>query len=112
MKDKRYAGRVYLDKAIKKQAKNDIETIAYSLIRPDQRLDITKGEFDRYPYCKHGMKAFCPTGTKYKYQGYLRRKDENSEAPSGYVFYGNSETQVYLELIKAFIDDGLYFPIL
>ncbi|MNH66470.1 hypothetical protein D3C73_185010 [compost metagenome] len=114
MKDKRYAGRVYLDKAIKQKAKDDIETIAYSLIRPTQRFDITKGEFDKYPYCKHGTKKHCPIGKKYKYMGYLKARDAESDnaPPSGYMFYGNSETEVYLEFIKSFIDNGLYFPLL
>lgn len=111
MKDKRYAGRVYLDRALKEKIKDDIETIAYSLLRHDQLLIIEKGEFDRYPYCKHDTKAHCPVGKKYKYHGYLKTK-EGSEAPGGYIFYGNSETQVYLEFIKSVIDDGLYFPIL
>lgn len=112
MKDKKYAGRVYLDKAIKQKAKDDIETIAYSLIRPDQRFDITKGEFDKYPYCKHDTKNLCPVGKKYKYMGYLKAKDPESGAPSGYMFYGNTETEVYLEFIKRIIDNGLYYPAL
>lgn len=113
MKDKRYAGRVYLDKAIKQKAKDDIEIIAYSLIRPTQRFDIEKGEFDRYPYCKHDTKNFCPVGKKYKYMGYLKSKNaENVDVPSGYMFYGNSKTEVYLEFIKGVIDDGLYYPLL
>lgn len=100
MKDKRYAGRAYLDKALKAKARDDIETIAYSFIRRDQRLDIEKGEFER------------TKGETYKYRGYLRVKENCSETPSGYLFYGNSETQVYLDLIRAFIDDGLYYPVL
>lgn len=100
MKNKRYSGRVYLDKALKAKARDDIETIAYSFIRPDQSLDIEKGEFER------------TKGETFKYRGYLRAKEQGSETPSGYLFYGNSETQVYLDLIRAFIDNGLYFPIL
>lgn len=100
MKDKRYAGRVYLDRALKAKARDDIETIAYSFIRQDQRMDIEKGEFEH------------TKGETFKYRGYLRAKEQGSETPSGYMFYGNSETQVYLDLIRAFIDDGLYFPVL
>lgn len=99
MKNKRWAGRIYLDKALKERARDDIETIAYSFIRPDQRLDIEKGEFER-------------KGQTFKYRGYLRAVEQGSDTPSGYLFYGNSETQVYLDLLRGFIDNGLYYPIL
>jgi len=88
-----------LDKALKEKVKDHIETIAYSFIRPDQWLDIEQGQFER-------------NGETFRFRGYLRAKEQGSETPSGYLFYGNSETQVYLDLIRSFIDDGLYFPVL
>lgn len=95
-----WASRVYVDRALKAKVRYDIKTIAYTFIRYDQRLDIDKGEFKR-----------SKDGEQFNYRGYLRAKEHGSETPSGYMFYGNSETQVYLDLIRAFIDDGLYFPV-
>ncbi|MEK3796122.1 hypothetical protein MKX42_30735 [Paenibacillus sp. FSL R7-0204] len=99
MKNYRYAGRVYLDRALKEKVRDDVQVIAQAFIRYDQRLDIEKGDFERH-------------GQRYTHRGYLRAKERGSETPSGFTFVGNSETQVYLDLIRAFIDDGLYFPIL
>lgn len=49
--------------------------------------------FDQYPSCKHWEKKYCQCKPK-RYRGYV--------TPGGYVFFGDSEIEIYCKVIAAF----------
>ena len=102
MSDTQWKARIYVDKAVKGKVFEDIKTIAYALM-DGGTLSIERGDFDPYTYCKHETKKYCPLSHKRKYRGYLR--------PGGYVFHGNTELEIYLEVIRALAGDQVYFPL-
>ena len=104
VRDKKYGGRVYRDKALKERIEADLEKIVYSFMTGDRTLKITEGEFDPYPYCKDRMRGICPLGKTKKYQGYI--------SPGGWGFHGNSKIELYCEIIGAMVGQEMVFPLI
>ena len=97
-----YRARLYHDKAVTKQIEEDLQIMVRALIG-DYRLEIRKNEkgFDTYPSCKHWEKGFCRSKSK-KYQGYLHGR--------GYCWYGDSEIEIYCNIIASIAGNKAYFP--
>ena len=97
-----HRARVYHDKAVTKQIEEDLQIMVRALIG-DYRLEIKHKQegFDTYPSCKHWEKKYCRSKNK-KYCGYLHGK--------GYVWYGDSEIEIYCNIIASIAGNKIYFP--
>lgn len=102
--DLQWRARTFADKAIKAEVQKEIVKLAL-VVLGNHKLKIEHSEegFDRYPYCKHSTKKFCPVGSKtMRYRGRWRE----------YVVYGHTRTDVYLEVLKLLANDNsVYYPI-
>ena len=97
-----YKARLYHDKAVTSQIEEDLQVMVRAIIG-DYRLEIkhNKDGFDTYPNCKHWEKKYCRSKKK-KYCGYLHGR--------GYVWYGDSEIEIYCNIIASIVGNKIYFP--
>lgn len=102
--DIKYRARVFLDKTIKAEVQKEIEKLAYAVLgNKTLKVEHRKEGFDKYPYCKHDTKNYCPVGNK-NYQ-YMGKWDQ-------WIVYGQTRTDVYLEVLRMLANDSsTYFPI-
>lgn len=96
--------RIFLDKTIKKAVQFEIEKLALAVLG-NKKLKIShkKEGFDRYSYCKHETKQYCPVGNKtWQWMGSWEE----------WVVFGHTKTDVYLEVLKMLANDNsTYYPI-
>lgn len=99
-----WRARVFSDKVLKTEVQKEIVKLAYVLLGNHQlKIEYSKEGFDRYPYCKHTTKQWCPVGNKtMHYRGRWRE----------YVVDGHTRTDVYLEVLKVLANDNsIYYPV-
>ncbi len=102
--DLQWEARKFADKVLKKSVQDEIAKLALVLLGNHKlSVDYNKEGFDRYPYCKHDTKKYCPVGSKtMHYRGSWRE----------YMVYGKTRTDVYLEVLKCLANEGsLYYPV-
>ncbi|WP_258831463.1 hypothetical protein [Peribacillus frigoritolerans] len=102
--DIQWRARVFADKTLKVEVQKEIVKLALVLLGNHQlKTEYSKEGFDRYSYCKHNTKQFCPVGSKtMHYKGKWRE----------YVVYGHTRTDVYLEVLRLLANDNsTYFPV-
>ena len=108
-----YQARLFKDKAIIPLVEEELSILVKVILGDKRTLDITHykdvtyadGEvkkFDTYPSCKSNLKQFCPS-KETNYKGYIKEL--------GYVFYGNSRTAIYCDVIKRFVGDRVITPL-
>jgi hypothetical protein len=104
--DANWEARKFLDKTIKDQVQHEIHKLALAVLG-NHKLTITKAKddkgFDKYTYCQHSTKTYCPVGNRnWRYMGRFRE----------YVVYGTTKTDIYLEVLKLLANDSsVYYPI-
>lgn len=99
-----WRARTFSDKVLKAEVQKEIVKLAYVLLGNHQlKIEESKEGFDRYPYCKHDTKRWCPVGNKtMRYRGRWRE----------YIVYGQTRTDVYLEVLKLLANDNsVYYPV-
>lgn len=98
-----WEARTFSDKVLKKAVQDEIYKLALVLLGNHQlKIEHNKEGFDRYSYCKHSTKQWCPTGNKAYYCGRWRE----------YIVYGRTRTDVYLEVLKMLANDNsVYYPV-
>lgn len=99
-----WRARTFSDKVLKAEVQKEIIKLAYVLLGNQQlKIEENKEGFDRYPYCKHDTKKWCPVGNRtMKYRGRWRE----------YVVYGHTRVDVYLEVLKLLANDNsVYYPV-
>ncbi|MED0673840.1 hypothetical protein P4S95_27225 [Aneurinibacillus aneurinilyticus] len=96
--------RIFADKVLKREVQTEIEKLALVVLGNKQlKIRYRKEGFDRYAYCKHTTKQFCPIGDKKMY--YQGSWEE-------WVVYGQTKTDVYLEVLRCLANDSsIYYPI-
>ncbi|MEK4030838.1 hypothetical protein MKZ02_20170 [Pseudobacillus sp. FSL P4-0506] len=102
--DLQWRARIFADKALKAEVQKEITKLALVVLGNHKlKIEHNKEGFDSYVYCKHNTKQFCPVGSRTKhYRGRFR----------GYVVYGHTKMDVYLEVLKLLANDNsVYFPI-
>lgn len=102
--DMQWNARTFSDKVLKKAVQDEIFKLALVVLGNHQlKVDYSKEGFDRYPFCKHTTKQWCPVGNRtMHYRGRWRE----------YVVYGRTRTDVYLEVLRLLAnDDSTYYPI-
>lgn len=102
--DLKWKARTFTDGVIKKAVQAEIEKLALVVLGNKQlKILHSKDGFDRYPYCNHSTKQFCPVGQrKMEWQG---RWEE-------WVVFGHTKTDVYLEVLRLLANDNsVYYPI-
>lgn len=56
-----WRARVFADKTIKAEVQKEIEKLALVVLGNYKlKIEHSKEGFDRYPYCKHETKKYCP----------------------------------------------------
>jgi hypothetical protein len=102
--DIQWRARVFSDKILKAEVQKEIYKLALVLLGNHQlKVEHKKEGFDRYPYCKHTTKQWCPVGSRTMH--YMGRWRE-------YVVFGHTRTDVYLEVLKLLANDNsTYFPV-
>lgn len=99
-----WRARVFADKTLKAEVQKEIEKLVLVVLGNHQlKIEHSKEGFDKYPYCKHNTKKYCPVGSKkMHYRG----------SWDCWVVYGNTKTDVFLEVLKLLANDNsVYFPI-
>lgn len=103
-KDLNWKARTFTDTVIKKAVQDEIYKLMLVVLGNERlRIEESKEGFDQYSYCKHSTKQWCPVGNRKKhYMGRFR----------GYVVYGHTRLDVYLEVLKLLANDNsAYYPI-
>ncbi len=101
-----WAARIFLDKTVKENVQFEVNKLALAVLGNHQlRIEESKDPegYDRYSYCKHTTKQFCPVGNKkWKYRGHFKE----------YVVHGNTRLDIYLEVLRMLgNDNSTYYPI-
>lgn len=99
-----WRARTFADKTLKDEVQKEIIKLAYVMLGNHQlKIEENKEGFDRYPYCKHDTKKWCPVGSKT-----MRYRGRWCE----YVVYGHTKTDIYLEVLKLLANDNsVYYPV-
>ncbi|MEF7558455.1 hypothetical protein [Bacillus thuringiensis] len=104
--DANWAVRTFLDGTVKESVQFEIKKLALAVLGNHQlKIEESKDPngFDRYSYCKHTTKQFCPVGNQtWKYRGRFKE----------YVVHGNTRLDIYLEVLRMLANDSsTYYPI-
>lgn len=101
--DAKWKARIYKDKVLKPAIKDQLQILSQVVLcskelKIEYYKDIVYADgktklFDQYPSCKHWEKKYCQCKPK-RYRGYV--------TPGGYVFFGDSEIEIYCKVIAAF----------
>lgn len=90
-----YAARQYKDYCIAKEIENDLKVMVYAILGSKKNLEIKSSD--------------TPTGfkvggidRKYKWFGYVK--------PDGYMFFGDSEIELYCKIIASIVGNRSYLP--
>jgi len=102
-----YKARCFKDKSIIPQIEEELRVLVQVILGDKRTLEITHykdvtygdGEtrkFNPYVYCKDSSHAYCPCKPT-NYKGEIKEL--------GYIFYGDSRTAIYCDIIKRFIGE-------
>ena len=94
-KDFRYAARQYKDYCIAKEIQNDLKVMVYAILGSKKELEI-KSSKTPTNFGVGGKKE------KYKWFAYIK--------PNGYMFFAQSEIELYCKIISSIVGNQLYLP--
>jgi len=93
--DYQYAARQYKDYCIAKEIENDLKVMVYAVLGNKKTLDIQSSK---------SPTNFGVVGKKEKYKWFAYIK------PDGYMFFAQSEIELYCNIISSIVGDQLYLP--
>lgn len=103
----KWKARIFKDKALIPQIEEELRVLVQVILGEKRTLSIeyykdrtyADGEtrlFDPYPSCKNPQKQWCKSKGR-KYLGYIK--------PDGYMFMGDSQVDIYCQVISSFIGE-------
>lgn len=104
--DAKWKARIFKDKVLKPAIKDQLQILSQVVLcSKELKIEYYKDAvyadgktklFEQYPSCKQWEHRYCPAKGK-KYRGYV--------TPGGYMFFGDSEIEIYCKVIAAFASE-------
>lgn len=104
--DAKCKARIFKDNVLKPAIKDQLQILSQVVLcSKELKIEYYKDAvyadgktklFEQYPSCKQWEHRYCPAKGK-KYRGYV--------TPGGYMFFGDSEIEIYCKVIAAFASE-------
>lgn len=93
--DYRYASRQYKDYCIAKEIENDLKIMIYTILGSKKTIDIQNSK-------QPSNFGVVNKEEKYYWFAYIK--------PNGYMYFGQSEIELYCNIIASIVGNRLYIP--